>query len=417
MEWYLILLIVLGALVAAAACFAAGFLYRKKVAEREIGSAETEATRLINEAIRAGENRKKEMLLEAKDEIHKSRTEYEKEVKERRAELSKQERRLEQKESTLDKKTETYERKEEELNRRLQKVTETQNQAEAIRQQQLEKLEEISGGNITVECYDSGTLYGQDTEHDALKNGDVDMIYSSASWLTDGSPWVSMFTAGYVFQSYDHMTRVLNGNIGKEMFQKIADEQGILPLGAYYLGTREISLSQDKAIKTPDDLKGVNLRMPNSDAWVFLGKAMGANPTAIGFNDLYLALQTGTVDGQDNPLPTVKSAKFYEVQKSISLTNHLVDSVWPTINLNTWNKLTDTQKGWVMEAVEAGREACDSQNLKTESEVQDFLKEQGLTIYEADVAAFADHVLDAYLNDPISGSWDKDLLEQIKAMA
>ena len=144
MEWYLILLIVLGALVAAAACFAAGVLYRKKVAEREIGSAETEATRLINEAIRAGENRKKEMLLEAKDEIHKSRTEYEKEVKERRAELSKQERRLEQKESTLDKKTEAYERKEEELNRRLQKVTETQNQAEAVRQQQLEKLEEIS---------------------------------------------------------------------------------------------------------------------------------------------------------------------------------------------------------------------------------------------------------------------------------
>lgn len=78
---------------------------------------------------------------------------------------------------------------------------------------------------MTVECYDSGSLYGQDTEHDALKNGDVDLIYSSASWLTDGSPWVSMFTAGYVFQSYDHMTKVLNGDIGKEVFQKIADEQ------------------------------------------------------------------------------------------------------------------------------------------------------------------------------------------------
>ena len=278
-------------------------------------------------------------------------------------------------------------------------------------------LESISGGNMTVECYDSGTLYGQDTEHDALKNGDVDMIYSSASWLTDGSPWVSMFTAGYVFQSYDHMTKVLNGDIGKEVFQKIADEQGILPLGAFYLGTRQVSLSEDRQIKTPEDLNGVNLRMPNSDAWVFLGKAMGANPTAIAFNDLYLALQTGTVDGQDNPLPTVQSAKFYEVQKSISLTNHLVDSVWPTMNVNTWNKLTDTQKGWVMEAVEAAREACDSQNLKTEGEVQDFLKEQGLNIYEADVAAFADHVLDTYLNDPISDSWDKDLLAEIQAMA
>lgn len=280
-----------------------------------------------------------------------------------------------------------------------------------------ETLESISGGNMTVECYDSGTLYGQDTETDAIKNGDVDMIYSSASWLTDGSPWISMFTAGYIFQSYEHMTTVMNGDIGKEVFQRVADEQGILPLGCYYLGTRQVSLSADKAITTPEDLNGINLRMPNSDAWVFLGTAMGANPTPIAFNDLYLALQTGTVDGQDNPLPTVQSAKFYEVQKSISLTNHLVDSVWPTINVNTWNKLTDTQKGWVLEAVEAGRKACDEQNLKTEAEVQDFLKEQGLKIYEADVAAFAEHVLDCYLNDPISDTWDKDLLAEIQAMA
>lgn len=280
-----------------------------------------------------------------------------------------------------------------------------------------ETLEEISGGNITVECYDSGTLYGQDTETDALKNGDVDLIYSSASWLTDGSPWISMFTAGYVFQSYEHMTTVMNGEIGQEVFQKVAEEQGILPLGCYYLGTRQVSLTADKAVITPEDLNGVNLRMPNSDAWVFLGTAMGANPTPIAYNDLYLALQTGTVDGQDNPLPTVQSAKFYEVQSSISLTNHLVDSVWPTINLNTWNKMTPTQQAWVMEAVEAGRQACDEQNLQTEAEVQDFLKEQGLSIYEADVAAFAEHVLDCYLNDPISDTWDKDLLAEIQAMA
>ena len=128
------ILIVLGFLLTAAVCFAAGVIYRKKVGEREIGSAEAEATRIYNEAIRAGENRKKELLVEAKDEIHKSRTEHEKEVKERRAELSKQERRLEQKEATLDKKTEAFERKEEELSRRLAKVAETQAQADEIKQ-------------------------------------------------------------------------------------------------------------------------------------------------------------------------------------------------------------------------------------------------------------------------------------------
>ena len=122
-----------------------GIIYRKKVAEQAIGSAEAEATRLINEAIRGGESKKKEMLLEAKDEIHRSRTEHEKEVKERRAELSKQERRLEQKETTLDKKTEAFERKEEELNKRLQKVAETQARADEVLAAQEAKLEELSG--------------------------------------------------------------------------------------------------------------------------------------------------------------------------------------------------------------------------------------------------------------------------------
>ena len=140
-----IVLIVLGVLALCALAFAAGVIYRKRVGEREIGSAEEEATRIINEAIRGGENRKKELLLEAKDEIHKSRTEYEKEVKERRAELTKQERRLEQKESTLDKKAEAFERKEEELNRRLADAANQRTQAEEYRQQQLAKLEEISG--------------------------------------------------------------------------------------------------------------------------------------------------------------------------------------------------------------------------------------------------------------------------------
>ena len=115
------------------------------MAEREIGSAEEEAKRIINEAIRGGENKKKELLLEAKDEIHKSRTEYEKEVKERRAELSKQERRLQQKEESLDKKTEAFERKEEDLVKKQNAIAATQNEVNLIKKSQMEVLEKISG--------------------------------------------------------------------------------------------------------------------------------------------------------------------------------------------------------------------------------------------------------------------------------
>ena len=140
-----IILIIVAAAVGIALGFISGITYRKKVAEREIGSAEAEATRIINEAIRGGESRKKEMLLEAKDEIHKSRTEYEKEVKERRAELSKQERRLEQKETTLDKKTEAFEKKEEELSKKLAAVAQTQEEANRLKEAQMQTLEKISG--------------------------------------------------------------------------------------------------------------------------------------------------------------------------------------------------------------------------------------------------------------------------------
>ncbi len=279
-----------------------------------------------------------------------------------------------------------------------------------------EKVEELSGGNIKVELYTDAVLFTQEEELVAVVGGDADMTLTSASWLTTGSPWISMFTAGYVFKNYDHMTKVLNGDIGKDVFERVSKEQGLLPLAAFYLGSREISLSQDKAIKTPEDLKGINLRMPNTEAWLFLGRALGANPTPISFSELYLALQTGVVDGQDNPLPTVESAKFYEVQKSITLTHHLVDSVWPAINTAKWESLTPAQQDIVRQAVEAARQFCDDTNNEREANLVAFFKEKGLSIYEADVDAFTKHVTDFYLNDPISDSWDKDLLSKIQSM-
>ncbi len=275
-------------------------------------------------------------------------------------------------------------------------------------------VEELSSGDIEVELHTDAVLFTQEEEVVAVAGGDADMSLVSASWLTTGSPWVGMFTAGYVFKSYDHMTKVYNGEIGKEVFARIGQEQNVLPLGAWYLGSRQISLSQDKEIKTPADLNGINLRMPNSEAWLLLGKALGANPTPISFSELYLSLQTGVVDGQDNPLPTLESAKFYEVQKSITITNHLVDSVWPSINLDKWNSLTDAQKDIVMQGVEAGRKYCDETNLAREAKLVDFFKEKGLKVYYADLNAFASHVLEVYTNDPFSKAWDLDLLEKVR---
>lgn len=276
-----------------------------------------------------------------------------------------------------------------------------------------EACEELSGGNITVEVYTDAQLFNQEEEVAAVVMGDADMTLTAASWLTTGSPWVSMFTAGYLFNSYDHMTTTLNGEVGAEVFAKVAEEQGLLPLGAWYLGSREISLSEDKDLDTPADLEGITLRMPNSESWLFLGEALGANPTPLSFSELYLALQTGAVEGQDNPLSTFDSAKFYEVQKSINLTHHLVDSVWPAINCDKWASMTEAQQAIVLEALEVGRDFCDSTNLQKESELLSFFEEQGVKVYEVDVAAFQEHVLNYYLNDEISADWDQEMYDKV----
>ena len=141
----LCLILSIAAVVLCAVFFAAGILYRKKVAEKQIGSAEEEAKRIINESIKGGENKKREMLLEAKEEIHKSRSEYEREVKERRAEVSKQERRLQQKEEALDKKIDLHEKKEDELAKRIAAIDKKQEEVESLKRSQMEVLEKISG--------------------------------------------------------------------------------------------------------------------------------------------------------------------------------------------------------------------------------------------------------------------------------
>ena len=278
-----------------------------------------------------------------------------------------------------------------------------------------ETVERVSGGEIKVLAYDSASLFKQEQEVSAVRSGQADMTATAAPWLTDGSPWLSMFTAGYMFKSYDHMTKVMNGEIGKAAFERVAKEQGIRPLGAQYLGTRQINLVKDMPVKTPADLKGVKLRMPNSESWLFLGTALGANPTPVSFSELYMALQTKTVDGQDNPLPSDKNAKFYEVTKSITITNHIVDSVWPAINEAKWQSLTAQQKAWVMEGVKAGIKYCDETNLKAEAELVEFFKKAGLSVYKADIDAFSEHVLDEYLNSKFAKTWDMDLFKKVQA--
>ena len=178
MEWYHIVLPIAAFLIGAIVFFLIGISYRKKVAEREIGNAETEARRIINEAIKSGENKKREMLVEAKEEIHKSRTENDKEIKERRSDLQKQERRLQQKEESLDKKLDAFERKEDDLRRRQQTVAATQEEVNLIKKSQLEMLEKISGlSQEDAKAYLLKNIESEVTHEAAMKIKEIEARY------------------------------------------------------------------------------------------------------------------------------------------------------------------------------------------------------------------------------------------------
>ncbi len=282
-----------------------------------------------------------------------------------------------------------------------------------------EAIEKSSNGRIKVELFHSSTLYKQDAEAEALMRGTLEMNYTSANWLTDKVPEAGMFASGYLYKDYDHMTRTLNGEVGRALFEKVVKAIGIRPLGALYLGSRQLNYRDiGRPIRTPQDMKGVKLRMPNSPSWLFLGKALGGNPTALNFGEIYLGLSTGTIDAQDNALIAIKNSKFYEVTKYVTLTQHVIDSVWPTINEKVWQEMGPELQKKMLEAIETARQFNDTSNLEAEKTLVDFCKQQGMIVVEPDKAAFMKAVQSAYLeNKEISGSWDMNLFRRVQALA
>jgi TRAP-type transport system periplasmic protein len=280
-----------------------------------------------------------------------------------------------------------------------------------------DKLEELAPGRFDIQLYDSGSLFGQNADLDALQRGNAEMAYVSFQLIADAIPEYGLFTAGYLFQNPEHYRAVLASDIGTEFKQRVADEMGIQLLDACYLGTRQLNLRTQRDVQTPEDLAGVKLRMPGSDAWLFLGEALGANPTPLPFSEVYLALQTGTIDAQDNPLPTVEAAKFYEVTKQIVLTGHLVDGLPIAVNNQTWEQLTDEEKSAMTEAAVT---ACDWNNERRIAEEQrlvSFFEEEGLSVTTPDVDAFRDHVQAFYLNSDRAELWPEGWVDRINALA
>ncbi len=268
----------------------------------------------------------------------------------------------------------------------------------------------------TFEPHWNATLFKQGTELEAISRGNLEMSITSPQELATIFPEWSIFTAGYLHRNADHQKKVFAASFMDPMKQNVEDKLGVKLLSVMYLGRRQLDLRIDKKIMTPDDLAGVKLRMPGTDAWQFLGKALGANPVPMAFTEVYTALQTGAIDGQDNPLPTDKDSKFYEVTKQIVLTSHLVDLNYLAFSKKIWDGLSADQQATVQKAADDAAELGRQKQLQLESELEQFFKDQGLQVYTPDVDAFRMHVQEAYLNSDFAKDWPKGMVDQINAL-
>jgi tripartite ATP-independent transporter DctP family solute receptor len=269
---------------------------------------------------------------------------------------------------------------------------------------------------LQVQIHHSGTLFRQGAEVVAMQRGNLEMALLSMQDIARQLPEYSIFTAGYLMRDPTHLRKTWSGPIGDEVRRRVAQEMGIELLQVVYLGTRELGLSEPRTVKTPADLAGVKLRMPGSKEWLFLGQALGASATPLAFTEVYLGLKTGTIDAQDNPLPTLKSAKFYEVTKQIVLTAHLVDSLQLAMAGKTWGALAPADQAAVKAAAARAAKFNDDNREREEKELIDFFRAQGIAISTPDVAAFRKTVQEAYLKSEYAQKWPRGLLERINAV-
>jgi TRAP-type C4-dicarboxylate transport system substrate-binding protein len=271
-------------------------------------------------------------------------------------------------------------------------------------------------GDFVVEPFYNGSLYKQGTELVALQRDNLEMGNIAPQDISKQLPAWSILTSAYLFRDADHLNAFFASDLGAEMKKSVEDQLKVKILGPTFFGTRQVGLKPKKKITTPADLAGIKLRMPAGDAWQLLGRSLGANPTPLAYAEVYTALQTGAIDGQDNPLPNVQNMKFYEVMSQIVLTSHLVGFDLLTVNLKTWSNMAPAKQQSFQTAADKAIRWSASEHLKREAELAEGFRKQGLDVYVPDVNAFRTYAQKIYMASDEAKDWPKGMLEKINAL-
>ena len=270
--------------------------------------------------------------------------------------------------------------------------------------------------DYTLEAFYGGNLFKQGTELVALQRDNLEMGNIAPQDISKQVPAWSVLTSAYLFRDANHLNAFFTSDLGAEWKKMAEDQLKVKILGPTFFGTRQVGLKPKKKIMTPADMAGIKLRMPPGDAWQLLGRSIGANPTPMAYAETYTGLQTGAIDGQDNPLPNVQNMKFYEVMSQIVLTSHLVGFDLLTVNNKSWTAMSPAKQKTFQAAADKAIAWSTAEHLKKEAELADGFKKQGLDVYAPDVNAFRAYAQKIYLASDEAKSWPPGTLDKIAAI-
>lgn len=276
-----------------------------------------------------------------------------------------------------------------------------------------ELLKERTNGRVELEVYPAAQIGGEKENTDAVAMGTLDFALNGVGEIAKRFPKTLILDAPFIFRSREHLARVYKSDVFAEMMKEMEELTNITMISPGYYGTRHVTTSK-AGIMTPANMKGIKLRTPDQPMYVGAAKALGATPTPMAFGEVYLALQQGVVDGQENPVATIEAMKFYEVQDYLVKTGHIIQGNHILGSTKVLNKLPEDIQKIIKEV---GAEVSDwsiKESFRIEDELLGTLEMHGMTIVEPDLDSFVESA--QLLHEEYESKWGEGLLESLRAV-
>lgn len=275
-----------------------------------------------------------------------------------------------------------------------------------------EEIGKRTDGRHTIEVFPASSLGKESDINEALGLGTVDIIYTGQLFAGRFYGPIAIGGAPYMFRDHDHWVKYRDSDLFAELAKGYEDATGNKVIALTYYGERQVT--SNKPLLKPEDMQGLKLRVPDAPLYKMFAASVGANATPIAFAEVYLALQTGTVDAQENPLPTIQAKKFYEVQKHIALTGHITDALLTIVSGQTWEGLEDADKEIFTAVLKEAADRCTQDIVKKQDELAAWFEQQGVTVDKVDREPFRQAAVKLH-NGP-SATWDQATYDRLQAL-